>query len=189
MRRRNLKQIFIDLYYLMKSITKKQCGNIQQELSKTKKKVIPSATFFKVLVIEVSINSSVIKEENWILERLTKKFTKGKEKKRKIYQNLNFLVIDLSSQVLSNEKYYILKSALKYGLANRPKIFASRLKHCVCSVLKRRGDYVKTSSPRCFDVEYTWGVCRYLTGGFFSTDVFRKLCLFYLRNKLVHYFY
>ena len=41
----------------------------------------------------------------------------------------------------------------------------------VCSVLKRRGDYVETC-PRCFGVEYTWSVCRNLAGGFFSTDVF-----------------
>ena len=28
--------------------------------------------------------------------------------------------------------------------------------YCMCSVLKRRGDYMKTSYPPCFGVEYTW---------------------------------
>ena len=28
--------------------------------------------------------------------------------------------------------------------------------HCVCSILKRCGDYVKTLFPRWFRVEYTW---------------------------------
>ena len=51
--------------------------------------------------------------------------------------------------------------------------------HCVCSVSKWRGYYVKTGCPRCFDVEYTWSVCRNLAGGFFSTDVFWKLWLFF----------
>ena len=38
--------------------------------------------------------------------------------------------------------------------------------------LKRRGDYVKTSCPPWFGMEYTWSVCRDLAGGFFSTDIF-----------------
>ena len=40
-------------------------------------------------------------------------------------------------------------------------IFVLALKiHCVCSVLKRRGDYMKTPYPRCFGVENTWSVCK-----------------------------
>ena len=42
--------------------------------------------------------------------------------------------------------------------------------HRLCSILKRRGDYMKTSYPRCFGVEYTWSVCRDLAGGYFSIN-------------------
>ena len=38
---------------------------------------------------------------------------------------------------------------------------------------------VKTFCQCCFHVEYTWSVCRNLNGGFFSTDVFWKLWLFF----------
>ena len=59
---------------------------------------------------------------------------------------------------------------------------------CVFCV-ERRGDYMKMSCLRCFDVEYRWSVCSYLAGGFFSTDICWKLWLFYLRNELIYYFY
>ena len=45
----------------------------------------------------------------------------------------------------------------------------------MCSVMKQRGDYLKTLCLRCFSMEYTWSVCRDLAGGFFSTDVFWNL--------------
>ena len=51
--------------------------------------------------------------------------------------------------------------------------------HCMCSVLKRRGDYVKTLYSRCFSMEYTWSVCRDLAGVYFSTYAFWKLWLFF----------
>ena len=56
----------------------------------------------------------------------------------------------------------------------------------MCSDLKRRGDYVKTSCPPCFSMEYMWSVCRDLAGGFFSTDLLKTLTLL-LRNKLMYY--
>ena len=51
--------------------------------------------------------------------------------------------------------------------------------YCACSVLKRHRDYVKTSRLRCFGVKYKWIVCRDLAEGYFYTDVFWKLWLFF----------
>ena len=51
--------------------------------------------------------------------------------------------------------------------------------YCVSSMLKRRGHYLKTWCPRCWDVEYTWSVCRNLAGGFPSTDIFWRIWLFF----------
>ena len=72
-----------------------------------------------------------------------------------------------------------LKDSLEKTLLSMSFYYCFSLIHCVCSALKQCGDYVKTSRPPFFGVKYTWSVCRNLAGGFFSTDVFWKLWLFF----------
>ena len=85
--------------------------------------LLASATFFKRVVLRISINRSVIKEVKLVLKRHQKKkdnLLKEKNELNDIYDNPNIVVTNLSSDVLSNEEYSTLKFGLKYGLATRP---------------------------------------------------------------------
>ena len=85
--------------------------------------LLASATLFKGVVLKISINCSVIKEEKLVLKRHQKKLDnllKEKNELNDIYDNPNIVVTNLSSHVQSNKEYSILKFGLKYGLPTRP---------------------------------------------------------------------
>ena len=85
--------------------------------------LLASATFFTGVVLRISINRSVIKEEKLVLKRHQMKLhdlLKEKNNLNDIYDNPNTVVTNLSSHVLSNEEYSILKFGLKYGLPTCP---------------------------------------------------------------------
>ena len=80
-------------------------------------------TFFKSIILRISINRSVLKDEKKIIKRHGKKLDsliKEKNKENNIHENPNTLVTNLSSHDLSNEELGILKFELKHGLATRP---------------------------------------------------------------------
>ena len=62
--------------------------------------------------------------------------------------------------------------------------------HCICSHLKGRGDYVKTSCPPCFSMEYTWKVCRdllTLTNNLFSSGQCIQCAFIFFFHALISF--
>ena len=82
-----------------------------------------STTFFESIILRISINWSVLKDEKKIIKHHWKKLNsliKEKKKGNNIHENPNPVVTNLSSHDLSNEELSILKFGLKHGLATRP---------------------------------------------------------------------
>ena len=96
---------------------------LRKELCDSMKVLSKLRTFFKSIILRISINRSVLKDEKKIIKRHGKKLDsliKEKNKENNIHENPNHFVTNLSSHDLSNEELGILKFELKYGLATRP---------------------------------------------------------------------
>ena len=96
---------------------------LKKELCDSMKALSSSTTFFKSIILRISINRSVLKDEKKIIKRHRKKLDsliKEKNKENNIHENPNPVVTNLSSHDLSNEELRILKFGLKHGLATRP---------------------------------------------------------------------
>ena len=96
---------------------------LRKELCDSMKVLSSSTTFFKSIILRISINRSVLKDEKKIIKRHRKKLDsliKEKNKENNIHENPNPVVTNLSSHDLSNEELSILKFGLKHGLATRP---------------------------------------------------------------------
>ena len=107
---------------LLDEINKKQkfIKVIKKDFKTTMENLLVSTTFFKEVVLKISINSFVIKEEKLVLKRHQKNLDKEKKELNDIYDNPNTVVANLLSHVLSNEDYRILKFGLKCGLSTCP---------------------------------------------------------------------
>ena len=96
---------------------------LRKELCDSMKALSSSTTFFKSIILRISINRSVLKDEKKIIKRHRKKLDsliKEKNKENNIHENPNPVVTNLSSHDLSNEELSTLKFGLKHGLATRP---------------------------------------------------------------------
>ena len=82
-----------------------------------------ATTLFKSIILRISINLSLLKDEKMIIKRHQKKLQSlldEKNKENKIQANPNPVVANLSSHVLTSEEHSILQFELKHGLATRP---------------------------------------------------------------------
>ena len=96
---------------------------LKKELSDSKETLSSSTTFFKSIVLRISINRSVLKDEKKIVKCHQKKLEnllKEKNIENNIDENPDPVVTSLSSHNLTNEEHSILKLGLKHGLATRP---------------------------------------------------------------------
>ena len=110
---------------LLNEVSKKlkSIKSMKEDFKTVMENLLPSTTFFKGVVLEISISFSVIKQEKLVLKRHQKKLDnllKEKNKLNDIYDNPNIVVTNFSSHALSNKEYSILKFGLKYGLVTRP---------------------------------------------------------------------
>ena len=96
---------------------------LRKKLRDSMKVLSLSTTFFKSIILRISINQSVLKDEKKIIKRHQKKLDSlinEKNKENNLHENPNPVVANLSSHDLSNEELSILKFVLKHGLATRP---------------------------------------------------------------------
>ena len=111
---------------LLDEINSKRCSTkeLKKELPYLMETLSSSTTFFKGIVLRISINRSVLKDEKKIVKRHQKKLENRKNIEKNIenniHENPNPVVTNLSSHNLTNEEHSILKFGLKHGLATHP---------------------------------------------------------------------
>ena len=96
---------------------------LRKDLTTSMENLSSATTLFKSMILRISINRSVLKDEKMIIKHHQKKLQSlldGKNKENNIQANPNPVVTNLSNHVPTNEEHSILKFGLKHGLATRP---------------------------------------------------------------------
>ena len=105
------------------SLKHKSVRKLSHELTDLENKLFKKLTLFKGFSIRYSIRCSVNSFIRPIDKKLSRKFdilVKERDRINGITNNPNTIITNLSSRILTNEEYTLLRFGLNHGLASRP---------------------------------------------------------------------
>ena len=115
-----LRQILLDQI----SSKRKAVKFLRGQYTNLMNDLLSSTTLFESYVLQISMNRSVLKEEKKIIKRYRKKLDtllQERDKNRGISTNLNTIISNFSSHLLTEDEYDILQYGLKHGPVTRPE--------------------------------------------------------------------